>query len=166
MPLSREADPLPVVDARRDLDVEAPLLEHAACAVAVLAGVLDDPAGTGTAPARLAAHELAEPGTRHVLEASASPAVRAARDGRAGLDLRGDVRSARAARARRDAEDVVSEEGREDVGEAAEVERRRPEAATPQPGVAEAVIELARLGLREDLVGLDDLLEALVCIGR
>ena len=38
---------------------------------------------------------------------------------------------------------------------------RRAEAAAAQPGVAEAVVELARLAIREHLVGLDDLLEAL-----
>ena len=65
----------------------------------------------------------------------------------------------------RDAEDVVPEEGGEDVGEAPEVERRGSEASAPQSGMAEAVVELARFGLRQHFVGLDDLPEALVGVG-
>ena len=82
------------------------------------------------------------------------------------LDLRRDVGSARAPRPGRHAEDVVAEEGREDVGEASEVEGRRLEPAAAQPGVTEAVVQLPGLGLREHLVRLDDLLEALVRVGR
>ena len=44
------------------------------------------------------------------------------------LDLRRNVRPARSPRAGGDAEDVVAEEGGEDVGEAPEIERRRTEA--------------------------------------
>ena len=72
------------------------------------------------------------------------------------LDLGRDVGSASPARAGRDAEDVVSEERREDVGQAPEVERRRPKASAAEAGVAEPVVELAGLGLREHLVRLDD----------
>ena len=78
------------------------------------------------------------------------------------LDLRRDVGSTRAPRPGRHAEDVVAEEGREDVGEASEVEGGGPEPAAAEPGVTEAVVQLAGLGLREHLVRLDDLLEALV----
>ena len=81
------------------------------------------------------------------------------------LDVGGDVRAARP-HAHRLRDQVVAEEGREDVGEAAEVEGRGPEAAAAQAGVAEAVVELARLALREHLVRLDRLLEALLGIGR
>ena len=40
------------------------------------------------------------------------------------------------------------------------------EAAAAEPGVTEAVVELPGLGLREHLVRLDDLLEALVRVRR
>ena len=63
------------------------------------------------------------------------------------------------------AEDVLAEEGREQVGEAAEVERRGREPAAPQARVPEAVVELAALGIREHLVRLDDLLEARLRVG-
>ena len=65
-----------------------------------------------------------------------------------------------------DAEQVVAEERGEEVGEAAEVERARLEAAAAQARVAEAVVELARLGVREHLVRLDDLAEALLGVRR
>src|SRR5436305_10556906 len=54
-----------------------------------------------------------------------------------------------AARLRAAAEQVVAEERREEVGEAAEVEVPRLEAAAAQPRVPVAVVQLARLGLRE-----------------
>ena len=63
-------------------------------------------------------------------------------------------------------EDVVAEEGGEEVGEAAEVEVRRLEAAAAQARVAVAVVELARLRLRENLVRLDDLAEPLLRVRR
>ena len=62
------------------------------------------------------------------------------------LDLRGDVGSTRLPRPCRHAEHVVAEEGGEDVGQAAEIERRRAEAPTAQAGMAEAVVQAARLG--------------------
>src|SRR5205814_1716842 len=64
------------------------------------------------------------------------------------------------------AEEVVSEERREEVGEAAEIERARLEAAAAQTGVAEAVVELAPLGVREHLVRLHDLPETVFGVGR
>jgi hypothetical protein len=82
------------------------------------------------------------------------------------LDLRRDVGSTRAPRPGRHTEDVVAEEGREDVGEASEVEGGRLEPAAAEPGVTEAVVQLPGLGLREHLVRLDDLLEALVRVRR
>src|SRR6185503_3013169 len=65
------------------------------------------------------------------------------------LHARDDVAAAPAARA---ADQVVAEEGREDVREAAEVEVVRRVAAAAQAGVAVAVVELARVRLREHLV--------------
>ena len=79
------------------------------------------------------------------------------------VDLGGDVGSAARVPHR---EEIVAEERREDVGEVPEVELRRVEAAAPEAGVAVPVVELARLGVREHLVGLDHLLEALVRVGR
>src|SRR5207247_6162030 len=72
--------------------------------------------------------------------------------------LGGDIRTTRApgGAARRGAEEVLPEEGREEVAEVAEVEVRRREAAGAQPGVTEAIVELARLGVREHLVRLRD----------
>ena len=60
------------------------------------------------------------------------------------------------------AEEIVAEEGGEEVGDVGEVAGARVEAAAPQPGVAVAVVELAGLLLGEHLVGLDDELEALL----
>ncbi len=197
MTLAREADPLPVVDAGRDLDVEASLLEDASRAAAGLARVLDDPAGASAARACLAADELAEgrfatragcgpcrsqsphveavvpgctPSPPHSAQGTATCTGTAALTPRAASSSEisifgGDVGPACPARAGRDAEDVVPEERREDVGQAPEVERGRAKAAAAQAGVAEPVVELARLRLREHLVGLDDLLEPLVRVG-
>ncbi len=81
-------------------------------------------------------------------------------------DVGGDVRAARAAATHPRREQIVAEEGGEDVREAPEVERGRPEAAASQACVAEAVVELSRLGAREHLVGFDGLLEALLGVGR
>ena len=82
------------------------------------------------------------------------------------LDLGRDVGSTSAPRPGRHTEDVVAEEGREDIGEASEVERRGLEPAAAEPSVPEAVVQLPGLGLREHLVRLDDLLEALVRVRR
>ncbi len=59
-------------------------------------------------------------------------------------------------------EQVVAEEGGEDVGQVREVEVGRRVAAAPQSGVPVAVVELPRLGLREHLVRLGDGAEALL----
>jgi hypothetical protein len=77
------------------------------------------------------------------------------------LDLGGDVGPATAPRPRA-CEEVVAEEGGEDVREAAEVEVPRLEAAAAQAGVAEPVVELAALRVGEHLVGLCDLPEPLL----
>ena len=66
---------------------------------------------------------------------------------------------------RSDTEDLGPEEGREDVGEASEVERGRVEAAAPQAGVPEPVVEPAGLGLGQDLVRLDHFTELLLGSG-
>ena len=63
-------------------------------------------------------------------------------------------------------EDVVAEERREEVGEVAEVDVSGLEAAAAQARVAVAVVQRARLALREHLVRLDDLLEARLGVGR
>ena len=61
-------------------------------------------------------------------------------------------------------QDVVSEEGREEIGEAAEVDVPRLKTAAAQAGMAVAVVEVARFRVRQHLVGLDDLLEPLLGI--
>src|SRR3954451_7128787 len=75
------------------------------------------------------------------------------------LDLGGDVRAAGAPSAAGSAEQVVAEEGGEDVGDAPEVEVAGREAAAAQPGMAVAVVELARLRVGQHLVRLGDLAE-------
>ena len=59
-------------------------------------------------------------------------------------------------------QDVVAEEGREEVGEVAEVDVTRLEAAAPQPRVAVTVVEVARLRVRQHFVRLDHLAKPLV----
>ena len=81
------------------------------------------------------------------------------------LDLGRDVRAARGGRAAAAAEQVVAEERGEEVAETAEVEVRRREAARAQAGVAVAVVERARLGVREHLVRLGHLAEARFGVG-
>ena len=194
--LTGEPDALAVVDTGRDLDLESPLLKHAAGALAARARVLDDAPRPAAARASLAADELAEPRPRDVLEASGAAAFIAgycrlarlhaasstllagARDLHGNLalhaarrflevdrDLSRDVGAAASTRARGDAEDVLSEERGEDVGEVAEVERRRAEAATLETGMAESVVKAAGLGLREHLVRRDRFAEALLGVG-
>ena len=196
MPLAGQADPLGVVDPRRDLDFERPLLRHAAGALAVGARLADDLAGPAAVRACLAPDELAEDGRRHGLEPPRSAAPGAVLGGRArggatavagragdgdrerhalrdaarslgqlDLDLGEEVGAAASAAARRGSEQVLAEEDREDVGEAAEVEVGRTEPAGLEPFVAEAVVELTGLGLREHLVGLGSLAEALLGVG-
>src|ERR671910_179851 len=84
------------------------------------------------------------------------------------LHLRQNVGSTGSAPARRRGhatEEVVPEEDGEDVGEAREVEVGRLEAARAKALVAEAVIQLACLLLRQDLVRLSRLAEALLRVG-
>ncbi len=121
--------------------------------------MLDHPAGAATRRAGLRADELAEGAPRDLLQPPEPLARRARRHLRAwldpgrltasardrdaernlplgsrrrlhelDLDVGGDVRAPRA-RPHRRREQVVAEEGGEDVGEAAEVEGRRTEAA-------------------------------------
>ena len=83
------------------------------------------------------------------------------------LDRRREVGAARPTAPGAAAEqDVVAEESGEEVGEAAEVDVAGLEAPAAQPRVAVAVVEIARLRLRQHLVGLDHLAEALVGVGR
>src|SRR6476659_9657787 len=60
MTLAAEADPLAVVDAGRDRHLEAPLLEHAARALALRARRQDLPPRAAALRARLRADELAD----------------------------------------------------------------------------------------------------------
>src|SRR5581483_3904819 len=159
MALARDADPLAVVDSGRDLDVELPLLHRATGAAALLARRLDDATGAVAARAGRGADELAEDAARHLLEPPAPAARRAldragarlgaaplagvARDGHLerhllgdsgrgldelDLDLCADVRAAPGT-ACADAEQIVAEEGGEQVAEVAQVEGRREPAA-------------------------------------
>ena len=85
--------------------------------------------------------------------------------GQVDLDTCGDVRATTAPRAAGDAEEVVAEERGEQVGQVAEVERRRLEAAAAQAVVPETVVHLTALAVRQNLVGLDDLAETLLRVG-
>src|SRR5439155_2562076 len=82
---ARQPDPLAVVDARRDLDVQLPRLEDAAAAGAVRAGALDDPARARAPRAGLSAHELAEGCAGDLLEPAGATARRADDRLRSGL---------------------------------------------------------------------------------
>ena len=100
MAFPAQADALPVVDSRRDLDVELALLDEAPCAVAALAGPLDDRAGPAAARAAVRADELAERAAGDLLDVP-GPLARRARDRlRAGLGPGADAPLARS----RDAE--------------------------------------------------------------
>jgi len=191
-----DADPLTVMDPRRDLDVQPPLLEDLPSAFALRAWMLDQPPAAAALWAILRADELPEGAARDVLDAAEPLAGRADRDlgsrlhtvpraagapnrdserdfsfhpGRRlperDLDVGRDVRAS-AAWAPRRCEQIVAEEGREDVGQVPEVELRRVEAAASEAAVAVPVVELAGLGIREHLVRLDDLLEALLGVRR
>ena len=145
---------------------------------------LGDAAGTAACRARLRADELAEDAAGNLLQLSMAVACRAGDFFRSGLgalavaplarrrdlDLDGpchagerigeldpdrdsDVPAACAA-APVAGEQIVPEEGREDVGQVREVEVARRVAAALEACVAVAVIQLARLGLGEHLVRL------------
>jgi hypothetical protein len=92
--------------------------------------------------------------------------LRSRRDlGELDFHSRCDVCTARAAHPPADAEEVVTEERGEEVGETAEVEGTRLEAAAAEPGVTEAVVQLTPLGVRQDLVRLNHLAETLFRVG-
>src|SRR6185312_14871243 len=80
VPLAGQADPLTMVDPRRDLDLERSLLDDAAGAATLAARLLDPAARAGARRARLGADELAEDAPRHLLQPSRSVARRAGRD--------------------------------------------------------------------------------------
>ncbi len=81
------------------------------------------------------------------------------------LDGGGEVGSPAAPRPAAE-EDVVAEERGEEIGEVAEVDVPRLEAAAAQAGVAVAVVQRAGLAFREHLVRLDDLFEPRLGVGR
>src|SRR4029077_4794293 len=82
------------------------------------------------------------------------------------LDGRREVGAADTAASAAAAEqDLVAEEGGKEIGEAAEVDVARVEAAAAQARVAVAVVEVARLAFREHLVRLHDLTEPLFRVG-
>ena len=68
VPVAGQADLLAVVDSRRDLDRERPLLDDAAGAAALGARLLDPATGAGARRAGLGADELAENAPRHLLQ--------------------------------------------------------------------------------------------------
>src|SRR5262249_23774163 len=147
-------------------------------AAALLAGRVDHPPGAVAARAGLGSDELAEDTPGDLLQPPASGAGVALDRGRPRLgaaaaadlarhgdlerhllgdsgcriheldpDLGSDVGSSPSP-AGAHTEEVVAEEGREDVAQTPEVEARC-EAAAPQPFVAEAVVDLASLGVGE-----------------
>src|SRR5205807_3454724 len=67
MSCAGEPDPLAVVDAGRNFDLDRALVEHASVAAAPGAGMLDDAARATAAPAGLALDELAKSSPRNVL---------------------------------------------------------------------------------------------------
>ena len=73
MALAGDADPLAVVDPRRDVDLELALLERAAAAVAGRCTVLDPAAACRCSRGRLRADELAEDAPRDLLEPAGPP---------------------------------------------------------------------------------------------
>src|SRR5262249_14332981 len=81
------------------------------------------------------------------------------------LGLRGDVAAARRTAPGARSEKVVAEERAEEIADVAEVEVARGEPARAQAGVAVAVVELTRLGVRQYLVSLRDLAKAHLCVG-
>ena len=173
-PGPRMPDPLAVVDPGRDLDVELLRLDRAPVAVAGGAGRLDDGAGAEAGRAGLRAHELAEDAARDLLQLATARAGRArdALGARLGpVTLAGSQAAATSTSTLRSTpvkasassiatatptspprwrpprfpgEEVVAEEGGEDVAQVREVEVGRRVAAAAQAGVAVAVVELRR----------------------
>src|SRR2546426_4308956 len=194
MTFAAQPDSLTIVDARRDLDLDVSLLEHAAGPMAFLTRLLDELPGAVARRTGPGAHELAEDAARDLTHAAVAPTGWAGADLRlrlgavssatlawnrdaerhvalcssrhlrqVDLDPRRDVGAARAPSSS-PAEEVVAEECREQIGEAAEVERGRLEAAATQTRMTEAVVELPPLGVGENLVRLDDLAEPVIGI--
>ena len=179
----------------RNLDRERPLLDQSAVSSARGARLLDPTAEPRTRRGTSRANELPEDAARHLLQPPGpsqsgksrsrcrlravppqcaqvtAPRTALARR-RRGPPRRGrsrpSPRGPRRAHARRAAAeaDLVAEEGGEEVGQVAEVDVARLEAAAAQARVAVAVVELARLRLRQHLVRLDDLAEPLLGVRR
>ena len=184
VPGPADTDPLAVVNPRGDLDLELFTLEREAGTPADGAGIFGHASGTAARRACLRADELAEDASGNLLELSVAVAGRAGDFFRSGLgaltvaplarrrdlDLDGprhagerigefdpdwdsDVPAACAATSVA-GEQIVPEEGREDVRQVREVEVARRVAAALEACVAVAVIQLARLGLGEHFVRL------------
>jgi hypothetical protein len=196
VPLAGQPDPLAVVDPRRNLDFEHPLLDHASRAAALLTRMLDQLAGAVAGRAGPRADELAEHASRDLPNATRAAATRTRSDlrvrlrpvpaaaiawncdaerhlalgagddlGEVDLDLRRDVRAARPRASTSKPEQIVAEERREEIRQAAEVERGRPEAAAPEPRMPEAVVEVPSLRVGKNLVGLHHFAKAVLGIG-
>src|SRR5581483_10436627 len=95
VPFAGQPDPLSVVDPRRDVDLERPLVQRAPRAAARLARMLDEPPGAAALGTARGADELAEDAARHLLQPPRPVAPGAHGDARAGLDA---VTAARGAR--------------------------------------------------------------------
>jgi hypothetical protein len=80
-----QPEPLTVVDARRDLDRERPLLHDPSGAVAFGTGALDPPSRAAARRTRLCAHELAEHAPGHLLQPPGALTGRTSGDRRAGF---------------------------------------------------------------------------------
>src|SRR5207247_10094128 len=74
--LARDWDLLAVVDSRRNLDLERPLLERPALAATLGAGLFDPPTSSTAVGTALRAHELAEGAAGDALEAAGTAARR------------------------------------------------------------------------------------------
>ena len=81
------------------------------------------------------------------------------------LHLGRDIGTALTRRASRSPEDVVAEERAEQIAEAADVEVRRRESARAKTLMTVAVVERARLGVRQHLVRLGHLAEPHLGLG-
>src|SRR4029079_9930290 len=182
MPLASDTDLLAVVDSPRNVDLELRPLHDTAVAAAVSTRLLEPLARTLALRARALLDELAEDVLRHASHNARARARRARTGRRPGLRPRRSAAFARDGEVERDgdgrtgerllevdlddgldvsptlrtlppaAEKVVSEERREDVGEVAEVRERRLEPATPESGLAVAVVRRAALRVGEHLV--------------
>src|SRR6266850_3592760 len=181
--LTRDAQLLAVVDARRERELELFVAALAALAAALGADLVDRLARAAAARAGRDVHEAAEDRLLHLPDLAAAVAGAAGGDLRAGLgaaalavgarletrdtdgalaalhrvdeldlDLHPEVRAAHRA-ARLAAPELGAEERLEQVADA--------EVAQAALGVPEHVVALPALGIRQDLVGLGDLVELL-----